>query len=625
MACLKLGSKSEVFLLDGQTWLCSTGLACDVIVEIGDTSFHLHKFPLIARNGVLEGLIKESPSHDEKSVLQLDNLPGGAKAFLLVTKFCYDVKMELTASNAVVLRCAAEYLHMTEDYGEGNLIIQTENFLNYIFGYWTDSIVALKTCEEVLPHAEELHIVSRCIHSLVLKACADSSVFNFPISGQNAVHSPKGTELWNGITITSKAVIVDEDWWLEDVASLSFPLYKRFIQGVTAKHMKPERIAGSLVYFANKNLPLLGNQSSFQIRNYVACRSSLPAPSEEEQRNLLEEIVELLPNKKGIIPTKFLLRLLRTSMALHTSSSCCANLEKRIGAQLDDVALEDILIPNTGDKVETLYDLDCFQRMLDHFMTVEHDVIDSTSNYIIEERQLIGGSQPLNPLAKVANLVDNYLAEVAPDANVKLSKFQSLAAVIPDYARPLDDGIYRSIDIYLKTHPWLTDSEREQICQLMNCQKLSLEASSHAAQNERLPLRVIVQVLFFEQIKLRTSVAGWFLASENLENSQNLSGNLALARNGAITIANTPHDHIIVIDCMKKRISDLEKECSSLKQEIEKMVKTKRSWNLILKKFGSGLVLKSCNPKVSKPCNNSKVSPASTNQIMGEKVLTLMN
>lgn len=39
----------------------------------------------------------------------------------------------------------------------------------------------------------------------------------------------------------------------------------------------------------------------------------------------------------------------------------------------------------------------------------------------------------------------------------------------------------------------------------MDCKKLSHDACMHAVQNERLPLRVVVQVLFFEQI--RASVA----------------------------------------------------------------------------------------------------------------------
>lgn len=39
----------------------------------------------------------------------------------------------------------------------------------------------------------------------------------------------------------------------------------------------------------------------------------------------------------------------------------------------------------------------------------------------------------------------------------------------------------------------------------MDCRKLSADACMHAVQNERLPLRVVVQVLFFEQIRATTS------------------------------------------------------------------------------------------------------------------------
>ncbi|XP_068490721.1 BTB/POZ domain-containing protein At5g03250-like isoform X1 [Phaseolus vulgaris] len=595
--------------------LCSTGLPSDILIEIGDTSFHLHKFPLISRSKELETLMKGISSEHEKSVLELNDLPGGAKAFLLVAKFCYGVKMELSASNVVGLRCAAEYLQMTENYGEGNLIMQTENFLNHVFGYWTDTLDALKTCEEVLPFAEELHIVSRSINSLVLKV-ADQSLVNLPVSsGQSVVQSPEDAEVWNGISLTPKTS--GEDWWLDDVSSLSLPLYKRFIQGASVRNMRPKRIAGSLVYYAKKHIPLLGSQTSSQNGNSSSFKSSLSTPSEADQRNLIQEIVELLPNEKGIAPTKFLLGCLRTAMALYASSSCCSSLEKRIGSQLDEADLEDLLIPNIGYSMETVHDVDCVQRMLDHFMIVEHDLIDITSNDTEEERRIVGSSQPLSPMAKVANLIDSYLAEVAPDVNVKLPKFQSLASVIPDHVRTLDDGLYRAIDIYLKTHHWLTDSEKEQICRIMNCQKLSLEASTHAAQNERLPLRVVVQVLFFEQLKLRTSVAGWFFASsDNVENSQHLNANLPLIRNDG----NTPQNPVVAFDNMKERVAELEKEYLRMKQDLEKMMKSKGSWNLLLKKLGCKLVPKPSNANVAESCRKSKISPATAAQ-MEEKAV----
>lgn len=145
----------------------------------------------------------------------------------------------------------------------------------------------------------------------------------------------------------------------------------------------------------------------------------------------------------------------------------------------------------------------------------------------------------------------------------------------------------------------------------MNCQKLSLEASTHAAQNERLPLRVIVQVLFFEQLRLRTSVAGWFFVSDNLENLQNHSGNLALTRTEASHQAGTRRNQVVAVDNVRERVSELEKECLSMKEELEKLVKTKGTWNSIFRRFGfKPKSNKSGDTKVPKNGDNAKEQPA---------------
>ncbi|XP_016470393.1 BTB/POZ domain-containing protein At5g03250-like [Nicotiana tabacum] len=603
MAFVKLGSKSEAFRREGQAWHCTSGLPSDVTIEIGEMSFYLHKFPLISRSGLLAKLIKES-SNDDGSVcvLQLSDIPGGAKAFELVAKFCYGVKIELTPLNIVSLRCASEYLQMTEETGDGNLITQTEVFLNDVFGNWTDTIKALETCEEVLPHAEELHIVSRCINSLAMKACTDTKLFNWPVS-ENDQEGSTGADIWNGISAEKRTQPLTDDWWYEDVSFLSLPLYKRLIQAVEAGGMRPENIAGALVFYAKKYIPLMNRQASFKdAPSHTKSGSTISTPSEADQRVLLEEIMELLPNQKGVTETRFLLRLLRTAMMLQASPSCRENLERRVGLQLDQAALDDVLIPNMGYSVETLYDIDCFQRILDHFMSIDQ-ASSAPSPCFMEENQLMEGSLPLTSLTRVSNLVDSYLAEVAPDVNFKFPKFQSLAATIPDFARPLSDGIYRAIDIYLKAHPWLTDSEREQICRLMNCQKLSLEACTHAAQNERLPLRVIVQVLFFEQLRLRTSISGWFFVSDNLDNSQS-------SLRGGNRDTNTANGMGSSIDDVRERVAELEKECNSMKQEFKKVVKTKKRWNVFCGKKSQ------CDLNTVKPC---KIQPPPVNEHKNHK------
>lgn len=57
--------------------------------------------------------------------------------------------------------------------------------------------------------------------------------------------------------------------------------------------------------------------------------------------------------------------------------------------------------------------------------------------------------------------------------------------------------------------------ERKKICSLMDCKKLTADACMHAVQNERLPLRLVVQILFFEQ--LRQSAASTATAGHELD------------------------------------------------------------------------------------------------------------
>ncbi|KAJ6832101.1 BTB/POZ domain-containing protein-like [Iris pallida] len=587
MASMKLGSKADAFQRQGQAWFCTTGLPSDVTVEVGEMSFHLHKFPLLSKSGVLENLIKEKSDEEDGCVIKLPDIPGGAKAFELVAKFCYGLKLELTASNVVYVRCAAEHLQMTEEIAEGNLISQTEIFISQVvLRSWKDSVKALQTCDELLPFAEDLHIVKRCIESLAVKACTDPNLFGWPMMEHGSVQSPGGSVLWNGISTGARPRSFSSDWWYEDVSTLSLPLFKRLISVMESRGIRQEIIAGSVAFYTTRYLPMLNKRHNLAPLALTAAA----APTEEDQRNLIEEICNLLPIQKGMASTKFLFGLLRTAMILKASTSCMSDLEKRIGMQLDQATLEDLLMPTFSYSMETLYNVDCVQRILEHFLAMDQ-ATGGASPCLVEDDELMG-SPSLTPITTVAKLIDGYLAEVAPDVNVKLPKFQSLAAAIPDYARPLDDGLYRAIDIYLKAHPWLSESDREQLCLLMDCQKLSLEACTHAAQNERLPLRVVVQVLFFEQLQLRTSIAGCFLVSDNLDGSRPLrSGHLVSGEGGGGGWATAVRDNQVLkvgMDSMRMRVSELEKECSTMRQEIEKLGKGKTGgpWSSMSRKFG---------------------------------------
>lgn len=609
MACLKIGSKSNRFQREGQAWFCVTGLPSDIIIEVGEMSFHLHKFPLITRSGKLAKLM--DAHSDEKadiSHLQFPDIPGGADAFELAAKFCYGVLLELTAANVVVLVCAAEYLEMTEDYGEGNLIARSEVFLNQVLlRSWKESIRVLHGCEPVLAKAEEFGIVKRCVDSIAMKACTDPNLFGWPMMERGTVQSPGGSVLWNGISTGAKPRHSQTDWWYEDISVLSLSLFKRLILAMQTRGLKSENIAGALMHFAKKHLPVLNRRQSIRSgsRRFGSCSFSTML-SEDEQKLILEAIEKLLPPQKGITSTKFLCGLLRSAIILNSSPVCRINLEHRIGLQLEDASLEDLLFPNLSYNLETLYDIDCVQRIVDHFLLVDESTA-AVSSPTSVDAQLIS-SPSMTPMMMVGQLMDSYLAEVAPDVNLKLSKFQLLLEALPDYSRPLDDGLYRAMDIYLKAHPWLTDQERMQLCRSMDCQKLSLEACTHAAQNERLPLRVVVQVLFFEQLQLRTAIASCFLASDNVEASRPLRAHAA--NDGAFPAAvlrgegwadAVRENHVLKVDMdnMRHRVNELERECTSMKQEIEKLGKLKGSgpWEVVSRTFGNTFRSQFCSSK----------------------------
>ncbi|KAI3412327.1 NPH3 domain-containing protein [Psidium guajava] len=523
----------------GQAWFCTTGLPSDIVVEVDDMTFHLHKFPLMSKSRRLHQLITEqetSPTTTSATAqapaasdrreggdvgevegdeieevhchITLQDFPGGSETFEMAAKFCYGVKIDLSALNVAPLRCAGEFLEMTEEYSEDNLISKTERFLSQsVLKSLKDSIRALRSCERVTPLAESLEIPQRCVEAIVAKASsADPSLFGWPVGdGANLGRGLANQALWNGIDTNNRRKRETRgnnvESWLEDLSLLSLSLFKLLISAMREADLSSEIVEICLMHYAKRYIPGVSRSS----RKPPLPSSSSSVPSESKQRELLETIITNLPPEKttsrssAAATTRFLFGLLRTSIILNASQDCRASLERKVGLQLEEATLDDLLIPSYSYLNETLYDVDCVERILGHFL-------DATG---------VDGHPERSPaLMLVGKLIDGYLSEIASDANLKPEKFYSFAISLPEQARLFDDGLYRAVDVYLKAHPWISEAEREKICGLIDCQKLTLEACTHAAQNERLPLRVVVQVLFFEQLQLRHAIAGTLLAAE---------------------------------------------------------------------------------------------------------------
>ncbi|KAI4354387.1 hypothetical protein L6164_003253 [Bauhinia variegata] len=531
----------------------------DITIEVNGGTFSLHKFPLVSRSGRIRRLVAEHRDSDISRV-ELLNLPGGAEAFELAAKFCYGINFEITSTNVAQLCCVCDYLEMTEEFSKDNLGSRTEEYIDSIVCKNLEMCVeVLQQCESLLPLADELKIVSRCIDAIASKACAEqiaSSFSRLEYSSSGRLHM-------------SRQAKCDGDWWIEDLSVLRIDMYQRVITAMKCRGVRPESIGASLVNYAQKELTKkssLWNPSS---------QTKVDSSSTGHEKLVVETIISLLPVEKLAVPINFLFGLLRSAVMLDCTIASRLDLERRIGSQLDVATLDDLLIPSFKHAGDTLFDVDTVHRILVNFCQQDdsEDELDDAS--VFESDSPHSPSQ--SAIVKVSKLVDNYLAEIAPDANLKLSKFLFIAETLPAHARTIHDGLYRAIDIYLKAHQGLSDLDKKRLCKLIDFQKLSQEAGAHAAQNERLPLQSIVQVLYFEQLRLRTTLSCSY-GEDDPKPMQHQSWRIS---SGALSAAMSPRDNYaslrrenrelkLELARLRMRLNDLEREHVCMKRDMAK-------------------------------------------------------
>ncbi|XP_022849491.1 root phototropism protein 2 isoform X1 [Olea europaea var. sylvestris] len=446
-------------------WVFSQDIPTDVIVEVGEANFSLHKFMLIAKSNYIRKLIIESKEADLARI-NLSDIPGGPEIFEKAAKFCYGVNFEITVHNVAALRCAAEYLQMTDMYCDNNLCSRTEDFLSQVaLSSLSGAVVVLKSCEDLLPMAEDLKIVQKCVDVASAKACVEA---NFPS------RSPP-------------------NWWTEELTILDVSFFEKIITSMKSRGAKALTIASAIITYAERSLrDLVRDHSGKGIKSLDSGESDIRI----QQRELLESIVALLPPEKAAFPINFLCCLLRTAIFLRATNSCKQELEKRISVILEHVTVDDLLVLSFSYDGERLFDLESVRRIISGFVEKEKNVAVFNGGDFKEVCS--------TAMQRVAKTVDAYLGEIATYVDLSISKFNGIANLVPKGARKVDDDLYRAIDIYLKAHPNLDEIEREKVCSVMDPLKLSYEARVHASQNKRLPVQIVLHALYYDQLKLRS-------------------------------------------------------------------------------------------------------------------------
>nr|XP_043618761.1 BTB/POZ domain-containing protein At5g48130 [Erigeron canadensis] len=445
------------------SWSQETGLPASVCVRVAGRIFNLHKYPLFSKSGYFSRKLTES---NELEIPQ--DFPGGHETFEMISLFIYGSSTLVDPFNVAALRCAAEYLEMTEEYSSGNLCERFDIYLNQVvLQSWEDTLIVLQRCQSLDPWAEELLIVSRCIESLAFMACMEildpERRRDQPVVTLEALSTKK----WSSEMVQE---IMSQDVWIKDLIALPFGFFKRVIGSLRRQGMKEKYVSPVILFYAN-------------------CLLSVEKGRQEDIAVLLQGVLDLLQKgEKGsrIIPVGFYFRLLSRSLKLNLDKEYIIKLQNQISGVLHTAQVEDFLFPEKGiDDVSN---------------SVEMATMESIFSTYVAFNMCANNNLPSPYHSVVAELWDAYIMRIANDTKMSSKRFMELIEIIPTASRQNHDHLYKALNIFLQLHTELSQDEKSTVCKYLNCQKLSNEVCVEAVQNELMPLRLIVQALFVQQL-----------------------------------------------------------------------------------------------------------------------------
>lgn len=550
---------------------------------------------LASRSSKVAVLLKKNPLQDLCNLLR--DIPTDPETFELVVRFCHGFELiNLSTDKIVPLCCIAHFLGMTESHSVDNLLKKGLGlFKDRVLPSWNECVKALlrlsssineNNINNIAKQAIHLGLVDACLDSIIHKALVDPHLLLLGHYSSSSIRPPP---------LPPRAAAEDDDddgnyrpnprrrlflleWESESLSTLSLRLYTAVIDAMVKHNVPSQYVAASLSEYVKK-WGFLGDK-------YKRLNKG--------QREVIEAVERLLPRERGLVPCSLLFEMLRFAVSLEASSDCRNGLEMRIGTQLDQATVEDLMmmIPSHDQDQDRgggygyakesrrQCDTECLRRILKNFYGNNNTTLD------------------IPGIIKVSELMEEFLVAVvaASDMDLKMTTFLLLAdmtAAASRGTRRNSDGIYRAVDVYLDKNKHLTEVEREEVCQFLDYQMMSSDAVEHAARNERLPLRVVVQVLFVGQLQLRDTITRKVeeVEEEEEERHDEVEGVV-----DELIGCSDEEGGVIrkEMEKMGSKVMEVERECHVIRKEIQKsrgVVKPKMvgrvgMWNAMKRKFG---------------------------------------
>ncbi|KAJ4831753.1 hypothetical protein Tsubulata_025523 [Turnera subulata] len=498
---------------------------CYIEVDVnGEEIFMVDKKILASFSIRLRKLLCKADDSTGRTKIIFHNFPGGAEGFELLARYCYNNgSFEISATNVVLLHCAAHFMEMDSNRITTNLVCQSEKSLEEIsFWGWSDLLVALKQCQDIYPASSSSSLLEKVMDCLVSKLAMTTASSPFTWSSRNSSSHLSSCDLSS--TYSMRNYCSPTTWWFEDLSFLNTVLLDKAVRMMIYQKLDHSTIFKFLLFHL---------KSKFL---------SLPIPEKSKMTEVAINLLLLLDRNCLSCKGLFYIRQL-VSRCEKNGKHYKLKLESLIGLQLDEATLGHLLVPPCHRKHYS-YDVDFVLRLVKVYLSQ--------------------GSVISSQVKKVACLMDSYLHEVAPDKFLKPSKFAALVSALPDSARESSDRLYQAIDIYLQVHVKLSEEEKMSLCCSLNQEKLSSKSLKHLARNSKFPSRDALKRFRKQQCKRNNIIHDHGFPKENMVMQEDAHQILHSATNHSTETESLD----LLLQEMQRRVAQLEKNCPTMRSLI---------------------------------------------------------
>ncbi|KAL5016630.1 hypothetical protein ScPMuIL_006219 [Solemya velum] len=437
----------------------NTGDLTDITVLVEGIEFKLHKFPLFAKSDFFCNLARSHGA--DRMRVDLKDFPGGTNIFSVIADYCYSVKIDVTKSNIVPLRCASEYLQMT---GKGNLSEITEKFLHDTItsakmSRSTNGIISLLLgCVSAGPLAEKVGIVKLCSEGLVECWLKPPTKFSVPNSSRK-----EGKDR-------------TDEKSMKTLMTMPLEWFTKLLIAARNKRVSHSQIADIAVHYIssvmendehdekqsrkNDSSDAAKSMEKPKTPDFDLVKDAKISPEKTKKKTdvvkTIDAIIMEVPEeamREDCVTMDWLTKVLRVTM--DRECKCRRVLLKLAAESLSKLSSDDLCIISPS---------------------LLREIVEESSNGENKQSE------------KASKIVDTYMSEMARKGVLTAETFKMLSVITPKESKPDQDRMFEISEYFLNTEKEkLTKEQLEELLGSVDFTRLSSAALSRALEKEVVP------------------------------------------------------------------------------------------------------------------------------------------